>query len=135
MKNKNNDNFKAVNSRLLITITLVLVVLMVLTPAVCYASEPGLSLIAWVTIFPGQYIIIVIYTYLIKIGRRRKRLLIDWFILGHVLFPFLVVLLIPGRHIPEFVAMILPFCYWLILFLCMIYFRRHHRFDDPQIAK
>jgi len=132
MKRTDNDKCKAFSCRATISLTLALIVLVELIPTVCYASEPGLSLIAWFTIFPGEYISVFIYTYLIQIGRLRKRLLVGWFIFGHIIVPFFAAFFDFSSKLPEFVFLILPFCYWLFLLMCMLYFKKRQVFDDPQ---
>lgn len=132
MKTTDNDNYKAISHRATITMILALVALIELMPTICNASEPGLSMIAWFTIFPGEYVSVFIYTYLIQIGHLRKRLLVGWFVFGHLIFPFIEVPSDLLSKLPEFIILILPFCYWLILLMCMMYFKKRNIFDDPQ---
>jgi len=131
MKKPDNDNLKDISYRVTMVMIFALITLIGLMPTACYASEPGMSLLAWFTIFPGEYICILIWTYLMQIGQLRKRLLVGWFVFGHIIFPIFAIFDFSSK-LPEFVFLILPFCYWLFLLMCMLYFKKRRVFDDPQ---
>ena len=103
---------------------------MIAVPAMAYASEA--DLVVWLTIFPAQYLFILASLFMVKLGFRRKTLLIASFIFGH--FVFIPALDSMHGHwiykIPELFIAILPSVYWIVLMIVVCVLKSRKIFED-----
>lgn len=98
-------------------------------PSISHASEG--NPVIWLMVFPVQYLFLLASFFMVKLGFRRKTLLVVSFTFGH--FIFVSAFDSVGRwiyEVPDLILALLPSIYWILLMVIVALLKKYKVFED-----